>query len=248
MKLNAYLVDDEENSRTALKNMLLDFCKDVTIVGEAGTVKKAVEAIPILQPDVVFLDIVMPNENGFELFKYFPTPSFEVIFSTAYNDYAVKAFQLAAIDYLLKPVDLNLLRNAIEKIKEKKMLDQDPERFRVLENNMNSKLEKISLPTSEGYFFMEIDNIVRCEAKGNYTQFHFKGGKRIIVSKTLKWYEAILKDFKFYRINRGSLINLKLVKVVGRQRNPTVLLDDGTELTMSSFRKNEFFEKMGKGI
>jgi two-component system LytT family response regulator len=123
-------------------------------------VKKAVESIKILQLNLVFLDIVMPKENGFELFNYFDKPSSDVIFSTAYNDYAVKAFQLLAIDYLLKPVDLVLLRNAIEKVKEKKLLDSQSERIAILENNMGSRLEKISLPTSEGYLYMEIKNIV----------------------------------------------------------------------------------------
>ena len=248
MNLKAFLVDDEENSRDGLKNMLVDYCKDVTVIGEAGTVKKAVEAIKILQPDLVFLDIVMPKENGFELFNYFDNPTFEVIFSTAYNDYAVKAFQLSAIDYLLKPVDLTLLRNAIEKVKEKKSLDSQPERISVLENNMNSSLEKISLPTNEGYLYMEIKKIVRCEAQGNYTQFYFKDNSKILVSKTLKGYENILSDLHFFRINRSQLVNLKCIKMVGRQRNPAVTLDDGTELVLSSFRKDEFFKKMGKGI
>jgi two-component system LytT family response regulator len=211
-------------------------------------VKKAVESIKILQLNLVFLDIVMPKENGFELFNYFDKPSSDVIFSTAYNDYAVKAFQLLAIDYLLKPVDLVLLRNAIEKVKEKKLLDSQPERIAILENNMGSRLEKISLPTSEGYLYMEIKNIVHCEAQGNYTQFYFKDGNKVLVSRTLKGYESILTDLHFFRINRSQLVNLKCIKIVGRQRSPTVTLDDGTELVMSSFRKDEFFKKMGKGI
>jgi two-component system LytT family response regulator len=248
MILKALLVDDEENSRTALKNMLVDYCKDVTVIGEVGTVEKAVEVIKILQPNLVFLDIVMPKENGFELFNYFDKPTFDVIFSTAYNDYAVKAFQLSAIDYLLKPVDLVLLRNAIEKVKEKKLLDSQPERIAILGNNMGSSLEKISLPTSEGYLYMEIKNIIRCEAQGNYTQFYFKDGNKILVSKTLKGYESVLADLHFFRINRSQLVNLKCIKMVGRQRNPSVILDDGTELVMTSFRKDEFFKKMGKGI
>jgi two-component system LytT family response regulator len=211
-------------------------------------VKKAVESIKILQLNLVFLDIVMPKENGFELFNYFDKPSSDVIFSTAYNDYAVKAFQLLAIDYLLKPVDLVLLRNAIEKVKEKKLLDSQPERIAILENNMGSRLEKISLPNSEGYLYMEIKNIVHCEAQGNYTQFYFKDGNKVLVSRTLKGYESILTDLHFFRINRSQLVNLKCIKIVGRQRSPTVTLDDGTELVMSSFRKDEFFKKMGKGI
>ncbi|MFT6322405.1 MAG: two-component system LytT family response regulator, partial [Granulosicoccus sp.] len=162
--------------------------------------------------------------------------------------YAVKAFQLLAIDYLLKPVDLVLLRNAIEKVKEKKLLDSQPERIAILENNMGSRLEKISLPNSEGYLYMEIKNIVHCEAQGNYTQFYFKDGNKVLVSRTLKGYESILTDLHFFRINRSQLVNLKCIKIVGRQRSPTVTLDDGTELVMSSFRKDEFFKKMGKGI
>lgn len=248
INLKAIIVDDEENSRVALRNMLVDFCKDVSVVGEAGTVSKAVEMIRTLEPDIVFLDIVMPKETGFELFKYFEKPNFEIIFSTAYNNYAVKAFQLAAVDYLLKPVDLTLLRKAINKVKDKKLENAQPERIAVLERNMNTVLEKISLPTNEGYFFKEIKHIVRCEANGNYTQFYFTNGSKLLVSKTLKGFEDILGDLYFFRINRSQLINLKMVKVVGRQRNPTVVLEDGTELTMSSFRKDDFFKKIGKGI
>jgi len=248
MKLKAFIVDDEENSRTTLRNMLVDFCRDVEVVGEASTVQKAIEPIKTLQPDVVFLDIIMPKENGFELIRYFSPPFFEIVFITAYDQYAVKAFQLSAVDYLLKPIDLELLRGAIERVKEKKSLDNQTRRINILEENLTTTFEKISLPTADGFIFSEIDEIIRCEAQGNYTIFFFRDGNKILVSKTLKNFVDLLKGLHFFRINRSNLINLKEVKLVGRQRNPAVILKDGTELILSGNRKDEFFEKMkGRG-
>ena len=218
------------------------------MLGEAGTVQKAIEPIKNLQPDLVFLDIIMPKENGFELIHYFDPPFFEVVFTTAYDQYAVKAFQLSALDYLLKPIDLELLRGALEKVKEKKSLDNQTKRINILEENLMAAFEKISLPTADGYIFSEIDEIIRCEAQGNYTHIFFRDGNKILVSKTLKNFEDVLKGLHFFRINRSNVINLKEVKIVGRQRNPTIILKDGTEHILSSNRKDEFFEKMkGKG-
>lgn len=248
MKLKAFIVDDEENSRTTLRNMLVGFCQEVEVLGEASTVQKAIQPIKDLQPDIVFLDIIMPKENGFELIHYFDTPFFDVIFTTAYDQYAVKAFQLSAVDYLLKPIDLELLRGAVERVKAKKTLEDQTKRINILEGNMTAAFEKISLPTADGFIFTEVDEIIRCEAQGNYTCIFLRDGNKVLVSKTLKNFEDILKDFHFFRINRSNLINLKEVKIVGRQRNPSLTLKDGTELLLSSFRKDEFFEKMkGRG-
>jgi len=248
MKLKAFIVDDEENSRTTLRNMLVDFCQDVVVLGEASTVQKAIHPIKELQPDIVFLDIIMPKENGFELIHYFDPPLFEVVFTTAYDQYAVRAFQLSAVDYLLKPIDLELLRGAVERVKEKKSVDNQTKRINILEENLTAAYEKISLPTADGFIFSEIDDIIRCEAQGNYTNIFFRDGNTILVSKTLKNFEDTLKGLHFFRINRSNLINLKEVKLVGRQRNPTIILKDGTELILSSNRKDEFFERMkGRG-
>ena len=248
MKVKAFIVDDEENSRSTLRNMLVDFCQDVEVLGEASTVQKAIQPINEFQPDLVFLDIIMPKENGFELLHYFDPPFFEVVFTTAYDQYAVKAFQLSAVDYLLKPIDLELLRGAVEKVKEKKSSDDQTKRINILEGNLTAAFEKISLPTADGFIFSEIDEIIRCEAQGNYTNIFFRDGNKILVSKTLKNFEDTLKDLYFFRINRSNLINLKEVKLVGRQRNPAIVLKDGTELLLSSNRKDEFFERMkGRG-
>ena len=240
MSLKVIIVEDEENSRVALFNMLTMFCDNIEVVEQVDSVPTAVQAIQIHQPDLVFLDIEMPGQNGFKLFDYFPKPNFEVIFTTAYDQYAVKAFRLAAADYLLKPVDLEELRAAIKKVIEKKDYKVVQDKITALKENLNNFFQKLALPTNEGFIFVEIRNIIRCEASGNYTHFFLKNKERIIVSKTLKVFAQILNDFNFFRISRSHLINLNYVKKYGRQKNPTITMEDGSILSLSENRKNEF--------
>ena len=236
--MKAIIIEDELSGMIALENMLTDYCQGVEVVGKAQSVKGGVTLINKLSPTIVFLDIEMPNENGFELLTYFPEPKFEIIFTTAYSEYALKALKISAVDYLLKPIGLEDLRNAIAKVEKKVNSFSDNARFKVLKGNLNKSLLKLALPTTDGFEFVDIKNITYCEAVSNYTSFFVKDEEKIMVSKTLKLYSEILEEHFFFRISRAHLVNLRHVKKIGRQKNPTLTMEDGTVLNVSNSRKN----------
>ncbi|MEO1713214.1 MAG: LytTR family DNA-binding domain-containing protein [Bacteroidota bacterium] len=240
-ELKVVIVDDEAGSRLALRNMVTEFCRGVVVVAEADSVESAAEVIQKHQPDLVFLDIEMPEKNGFELFPLVENESFEVIFTTAYDQYAVKAFRMSAVDYLLKPIHLGELRQSIEKVREIQDQKTSEERIRMLQENLNGGLKKLVLPVGSGYLFVEIDQILRCKAESNYTWVYVWKEEEYLVAKTLKVYEELLKDYPFFRISRSDLINLDYIKRYERGRNPTVHLQDGTELPVAESRKQEFW-------
>ena len=188
--ISALIVDDEENSRLTLNNMLMDYCKGVQVIGLAASVKEALILANRHKPQVVFLDIEMPVENGFKLLEYYDDVPFEVIFTTAYDQYAVKAFRFSAVDYLLKPIDLEELRSAVERVNKPNEKGKK-ENFNALKYNINNKLKKIALPTIDGYSFMDIDNIIYCIANNNYTMIYDLRGNKILVSKTLREYHDL---------------------------------------------------------
>lgn len=190
----------------------------------------------------------MPKENGFQLFNYFPDPNFEIIFTTAYSDYALKALKFSAVDYLLKPIGLDDLRAALIKVKKKICMTADGGRWKVLKTNLNNSLLKMALPTNEGYEFVDILSITFCEAVGNYTTFYIKDEENIMVSKTLKLYTEMLEEHFFFRISRAHLVNLRHVKKIGRQKNPTITMEDGTVLNVSSSRKGLLFQAINELI
>lgn len=239
--LQVIIVDDEAGSRLTLRNMLSDFCRGVEVLAEAASVDEAAALIKEHKPDLLFLDIEMPEKNGFELFPLVPQLDFEVIFTTAYDQYAVKAFRMSAVDYLLKPMHLAELRQSIEKVREIKGHKSSQEKIRMLQENLRGGLKKLVLPVGTGYLFVEIDNIVRCTADSNYTRVVVWKNEVHLVAKTLKVYEELLKDYPFFRISRSDLINLDFIQRYERGRNPTVYLMDGSELPVAESRKQAFW-------
>ena len=240
--IKAVIIEDEEKSRNTLKNMLTDFCEGVEIVGMGESIADGVKSIIEHKPDLVFLDIELPNGNGFELFNYFPLGHFDVIFTTAYDQFAVQAFKMSAIDYLLKPIDLEDLRNGLQKVRDKKHGEFLKEKIETLRSNLNNTFHKLALPSSDGLIFIELNDIIRCEASGNYTKFHLTNGSSHLISKTLGHYEEILKDSNFFRTNRADLVNLNHIQKYTRQKRATILLSDGTTLNIAEGRKNSFLE------
>lgn len=240
--IKAIIIDDEKSSRVTLFNMITSFCEGVEVVANVNSVATGVEAIEEHQPDLVFLDIEMPVHNGFKLFDHFEAPTFNVIFTTAFEKYAIEAFKFSAIDYLMKPIDLEDLRAAIKKVVEKKEVDVTKKKLKILKENLNNVCNKLALPTMDGYHFIELKEIIRCESQNNYTFFHLKGGKKILVSKTLKIYSTLLKDHSFFRISRSDLINLNHIVRFGRQKSPSITLSDDTKLTISLRRKEAFLK------
>ncbi|MDA3943385.1 MAG: LytTR family DNA-binding domain-containing protein [Bacteroidetes bacterium] len=243
MKIKAILVDDEENARKALSNMLEYYCKEVEVIGQAANISAAHALIIDLEPDVVFLDIQMPGGSGFELLKKFRTIPFKVIFVTAFDQFALKAIKLSAIDYLLKPVSPRDLIKAVEKLGQRMEVEEHfDQQLETLEANMqpDKQHKKIILNTSNNMYVLRIEDVIRCEADENYTRVINLDGKSIMVAKTLKDFDELLSAFGFCRIHQSHLINLNHVLTYEKGSGGMVLLSNKERIPVSSRRK-EFF-------
>ncbi len=249
-KLKAIIVDDEENGRRVLHNLITEFCPEVELVGQAENIQKGMELIKQVTPDVVFLDIQMPFGTGFDMLEQLGTVDFEVIFTTAHSDYGLRAIQFAALHYLLKPIDIDQLKEAVARAVNKRLrptasVDQMRYLMQMLKQG-DQPPEKIALPSQEGLIFVRIDNIIRCEADGAYTHVHVKDAHAITVSKNLKSIEALLKGQAFYRVHHGHLINLGYVKKYLRGRGGQIEMEDGSMVDVSVRRKEGFLTKLQK--
>ncbi len=239
--INAIIIDDEERARNTLSSLLLNYCPEINVLATCSNVPDGVLAINKHKPDVVFLDIEMPDYNGFELLGFFREIDFDIIFVTAYSEYAIKAFEISAVDYILKPIDIDQLKNSVEKLKQKKLHSQMQEQIELLkESYKGDDIRKIALSMSNGLTFVEVADIVLLEADGAYTTFYLKDGQKILVSKKLKFYEDILSNRSFFfRTHRSYFINVNFIKKYSRSEN-AILMDNGTSINISRDRKQEF--------
>ncbi len=244
--LKAIIIDDESSSRETLKVMLSKYCPTVQLVESISSIKEAVPLIQEHKPRIVFLDIEMPQENGFKLFDYVPNPDFEVIFTTAFDKYALKAIKFAALDFLLKPIDLEELQAAIKKVDQRPKSTNNRQQIRVLQENLNQQFHKIALPTLEGFIFIKLNEIIRLESEGNYTTFYLKDTKPQIVSKPIKEFEQLLEDFNFQRVHRSHILNLNYIRQFHRGKHPKIITVDKAEITLSPIRKDAFLQKFLK--
>jgi len=245
--LRIVIVEDEKHGRETLKNLLLEFCKNVEIVGMAGSVEEAVEVITREKPDVVFMDIELQTGTGFEVLDRLKGFGFEVIFTTAFEQYAIKAIKFSSIDYLLKPIDLDELQQAVEKARLRKGEDAYKRQLEILLANIQPegpKNRNICLATAEGIEFVKLQDIEYCEANGSYTNFHFRDGKKIIVSKHLKEYENLLEEYFFMRVHNSFLINMHEVKKYVKSDGGYILMNSGALVSISPKKKDEFLLKM----
>lgn len=238
-KIRAIIVDDEENARLLLQSFIIDFCANIELVGLAADVKAAVKLINKNQIDLVFLDIEMPNENGFALFEYFNKPNFKTIFCTAYSEYALKAFEVSAVDYLLKPVGIKKLQEAVAKLDDYKPLNNRVEA--VLKENLYDKvIKKIGVHLGDGIVFFSLEDIYYFEADGSYTYMVHKNGRELVVKKIKHFEDLLGEDIGFFRIHRSYLINLIHVKKYTKKEGLSVVLADDKMLTISRERKEDF--------
>ena len=230
-----------KRARRVLSNMLVNFCPNVEIIGTSNNVPDGVLMINNCKPDVVFLDIEMPNYSGFELLGFFRSIDFEIIFVTAYSKYAIKAFEVSAIDYLLKPLQLEQLESAVNKVDKKLAMLSMQERLDTLKQNLQSpNIQKIAIPVSDGVVFVKVDNISHITADGSYAILFMQDNKKMVVSKKLKYFEEILADKpSFYRVHRSHLINLKFIKKFNRQQGK-VELENSFEIPVSRDNKSNF--------
>ncbi len=247
--IRAIIIEDEPVSREMLTLLLQRHKADIEIVDTCSNPTDGIESIALHQPDLIFLDIQMPKMNGFDMLKKINNINFEVIFTTAFDQYAINAIRTSALDYLLKPVDDEDLTAAIEKCRERMIEKKTKYQFENLLNNLTNKnpLDKtLALSASDGISFVKMSNILRVEANGRYAKFYLLDKQTILVSKTLGDFEEILSANHFFRIHDSSIINLNHVKKYTRGDGGTVLLSDNTELDVSRRRKEEFVKLIPK--
>ena len=241
--LTAILVDDEEKNRVTLERMLSNFCPQVNILGKADSVRAAIALIEKETPDVVFLDIEMPGGNGFELIEHYEEPAFEVIFTTAHDLYAINAIKFSALDYLLKPLNIKELKEAVDRAEKKKGRKSEADnkkRFQALRSNLaqpDKKFTKIAMPTSEGIEFIEADDILIAQADRSYAKFHLANGKNIIVSQPLGDYEELLEQCNFFRVHKSHMVNLNHIEKYVKGKGGYVIMKDGSHVDVSVRRK-----------
>lgn len=239
----ALIIDDEQRTRDLIARMIESFGLDIETFPVGENVKSGIEQINAIRPEIVFLDVQMPDGNGFDVLRSVDFKDFEVIFITAHEEFAIKAIKFSALDYLLKPIDPEELRSsllrAIQTVDHKKEESQ----FEALQHNiLPNQKRKLVLKTQESVHVVELDDIIRCEADRNYTLFYLVGGKKILVSKTLKDYETILAAHNFLRIQQSHLINLNFVDRYDKGNGGSVVMKDGSEVPLSPNKRDLFFQ------
>ncbi|MBC7426693.1 MAG: response regulator transcription factor [Bacteroidia bacterium] len=245
--IKAIIIDDEPNSLNALSKMVQNYCPDLQVVATADTVATGIAAITEHKPDLVFLDIELPDKTGFELLASLEPVDFEVIFTTGHEEYAIKAFKTAAIDYLLKPIDIEELERAVDKVVDKRKKSKTNQNFDVLiQNWKNAESHQIALSSSEGFIFVKIKDIIYCKGDGAYTYFFLKSGEKIIVSKNLKEFEDLLDDQGFFRTHKSYLINLNEMKKYVRGDGGYVVMSNGDNIDVSKRKKESFLSNLSK--
>jgi two-component system LytT family response regulator len=239
--IRVILVDDEHQSRKTLQSFLQDYCPHVEIIGEADSVLSGYKLLQQESPDAIFLDIQMNDGTGFDLLNKIPNPSFQVIFTTAFDDFAIKAFQYNAVDYLLKPIDVDELMRSVKKIKPHDNGSAFQEQLtNLLETNKTGKFDKIVLSTNNGLHFLELNEIIRLQSEANYTTFYLLEGKRIVVAKTLKSFEELLVGENFFRPHQSHIINLKHVEKILKEDGGYLLMKDDYKIPISRSKKELF--------
>lgn len=245
MPFSAILIDDERDCLDLLNWQLTNYCPEIKILAACNSPKEGLEAIAALKPDVVFLDIEMPFLNGFEMLRQVPDINFEVIFTTAYDEYALKALKINALDYLLKPTAKDELISAVEKLKKRvksKAKGDDQPLLLQLLNLQNYPSKKIAIPIQDSILFLNIDDILYVKSESNYSTIQLKNTKSILASKTLRHFEDLLNGYQFYRIHASYLINLAEITKYKKTEGGSVVMSNGEEIKISRGRKDDFLK------
>lgn len=233
--MKAIIIDDEESGRETLRQLLERFCPEVQIIATADSPTNGIAAIQEHTPDLVFLDVEMPGGTGFTVLEAFPTLHFHVVFVTAYQHYAMKAIKFSALDYLLKPVDVQELQKAVNKAAQV----QSPQNLTMISK---PHADSVAVPVEDGLVFLQPADILRCESDSNYTRCFLIGGQKMLVSRTLKEFEELLSPHDFLRVHNSHLINLRCVTRYVRGKGGYAVMRDGSEIEVSPRKRDEFLE------
>ncbi|TMI81132.1 MAG: response regulator transcription factor [Bacteroidetes bacterium] len=243
--IKAVLIDDEPHCLGTLGILLKEHCSDVQIMDQCNSATKGLQIIQAIKPDLVFLDIEMPGMNGFEMLEQFSEIPFAIIFTTSYDQYAIKAIRFSALDYLLKPIEPNELVSAVKKVQEQRHLPM-AEQFQILLKKIQDKdhhFNKIAVPTAEGFEMIRADQVIRCNADDKYTHLFLKNKSKIVACRTLKEMEEQLHDFSFFvRVHHSYMINLNEVAKYVRGEGGYVVMSDGSTVNVSRSRKDALFK------
>lgn len=246
--IRAIIVDDEDHPAERLSHLLKENHRhNVQLIGIFNTVEKGLEGISNLKPDLVFLDIQIHNETGFDLLQRASNITFNIIFITSFDNYALKAFRFNAVDYLMKPIDADELKASIEKVAEKNSASHMVSRMENLLQNLNQpniESKKICIATSDAYHYINVTEIVRCEADGNYSFIHILNQPKIHVSKSLTHFDEMLTEYNFIRVHQSNLINKRHIKSYNKGKGGFVTMIDGSTVEVSTRKKNEFIQRM----
>ena len=245
-KIRTLLIDDEKSSIITLTKLLEKYAPQVFIIDTADSVESAIDCIEKHKPELIFLDINMPDGDGFEVIENTDFKNYEVIFTTAFDKYAIKAFEFAALHYLLKPIRPKELKEAIERFCDLKKEDSFKQQLEVLNDNFKNKTDRLILPSSNGLTIIELDDIIRCESCNNYTTFFLVSNEQIVVSKSINTYEQILDDTHFSRIHNQHLVNLKYVKKYVKGRGGYVIMKNDHQVDVSEGKRKDFLNKLGE--
>ena len=246
--LRAILIDDEMTSLQNLKQKLVQFCKAVQVIAAVQKPEEAIGLIRDLKPDVLFLDIEMPKMNGFRMLEELGDYEAEIIFTTAYNHFAIDAMRISAFDYLVKPVSIEELENAVNRLKDKKLM-QTHDRLSILKQSIHenkSQENKIAIPLNDGLEFIVIKNISRIESSSSYSRIFLTNGKTILVTKLLKEFEELLLPYRFFRVHNSHLINLNYIKKYLRGIGGQVLMENGDLIDVARRKKEEFISLISR--
>ena len=247
-QLSTLIIDDEKHAREGLSTLLELYCPKVQILGDTDNIEDGLHLIQKWNPDLVLLDIAIGERTGFELLDQLPSMDFQLIFTTAFSEFAVKAFRYHAIDYLLKPIQPQQLLSAIEKVSNSQKTNQLQEQLKALKQSLHSgQPDKVIIPTMEGLHFIQMDTIVHAEGSGNYSTFHLGNGDKIVASKNLKYYEDLLPAESFFRAHQSHLVNIRYIKKIRTLEGYVVELQEGSHIPLAKKRKEDLLALL-KGI
>nr|WP_321406578.1 LytTR family DNA-binding domain-containing protein [uncultured Carboxylicivirga sp.] len=238
-KVRTVLVDDEQNGRENLRGALQQYCPEIEIIAEADSAMAAIDIISKEKPDLVFLDIEMPGGNGFKVLEFFSDPKFSVIFVTAYDHYAIQAIRFTALDYILKSIDIFLLKDAVKRYIHNKSKEDNRLKIFLSNNTLSNESKRIALPTADKINYIEISRIIKCQAESSYTRFFLDSGEVLLVSKSLVEYEEIISDSGFIRTHKSFVVNTKHIQSFVKKDGGYLIMSDHSTVPVSR-RKKEF--------